>query len=85
VAGAAFPARKTGYREQMKKSSRKKDQEQQYPGMIVAAQHIEHLPQTCYKDFKNRVKKLFLKGYNQYRLIFPNSVFKNICKENIQK
>jgi hypothetical protein len=50
--------------------------------MIVAAPHIEHLPQTCYKDFKNRVKKLFLKGYNQYRLIFPNRIFyKRIFKK----
>jgi hypothetical protein len=36
--------------------------------LIVAAQHIEQMPQTWYKDFENRVKKLFSKEHNQYRL-----------------
>jgi hypothetical protein len=35
-------------------------------GHIESASHIEQMSQTWYKDFENRVKKLFSKEYNPY-------------------
>jgi hypothetical protein len=52
----------------MIKSSTENERNNGIPGLIVAAQHVEHMPQTWYRDSENRVKKLFPEEYNQYRL-----------------